>query len=244
MITERDLELIEAYLEKSATSAQTEEVEQRLEGDSTFRAQMEIIKELPSAVMTDVEGFRSDLKSIINENKPIQQAKIRQLPLSKVLLALAASLALVLAINFLLNDRKPTDLYASYFTLPPENISVRSNNDQSANLTIALEAYSSHQYNTANGQFKAFLENQPQHQGARFFYSLSLLAESQFAEAQNNLLLLQDNAGSYRNSVTWYLGLIQLKLGKTSDALPYFTQLAIEENSYQKQAKEILKAID
>jgi TolA-binding protein len=244
MITEKDLDLIEAYLGKSANPAQTKEVERRLQEDTTFRAQLEIMKELPSAVMTDVEGFRSDLKLIMSENKPTSQAKTRQLPLRKVLLTLAASLALMIAINFLLNDRAPTDLYASYFTLPPENISVRSNNDQSTNLSAALEAYSRNQYALANDQFKAFLANQPQHQGARFFYSLSLLADSQSTEAQANLLLLQDDPGSYGFAVTWYLGLIQLKLGKTSDALPYFTQLAEQENSYQKQAKEILKVID
>ncbi|NND07928.1 MAG: hypothetical protein HKN87_16235 [Saprospiraceae bacterium] len=239
MISEKDLQLIEDFLHQNLSSADREEVEKRIANDPLFKTHLQIVRDLPSAVAVDTEGFKQDLEKVM-QSEGSSSGKIRRLPLRRIMLAVAATVAIVLAINFLVQDASPDQLFAQHFQMPPENISVRSDAAVDESLTTALEAYSTNNHEIAASNFEQFLEEHPDEQAARFFYSLSLMAQEQHATAEENLLKLTTEESMYRTSAQWYLGLLYLKLQNQDQASNYLKELAAGQSSYQQRAKDIL----
>ena len=240
---EKDIELIESYLDNTLSPVQLKAVEARLQADSEFRKMMEIIRDLPSAVTSSSEDFRADLKKVMTENEP-RHAKTHSISRRRIILGIAAALALLLMVTFLVQKKSPENLFAEHFTLPPENITVRDNQSSDAKLTNALQSYSEGDHQGAIDHFRPYLEAMPEHQAARFFYSLSLLADGQYREGRQNLLQLKGKAGSYTNSVEWYLGLIHLKTGNLGEAKASMSELAESNSSYAESARKILRSLD
>ncbi|NND34810.1 MAG: hypothetical protein HKN76_19650 [Saprospiraceae bacterium] len=243
MITEKDIQIIESYLSNNLSEQDSAEVRRRLKDDPEFRKHLEIIRDLPPAITSSSDAFRSDLKEIM-ANTQLDQAKTRILPLKKIIMAIAATVALFITVNLLIQDRTPQDLYATYFTIPPENISVRNSEEVSEILTQALAAYSAENYVQANEYFRTYLNATPEDQAARFFYSLSLMASNNFEEAKSNLLALKGKAESFNTSIEWYLSLVYLKNGLIADAKVGLTTLSSTDNSYTSKAQILLKEIE
>ena len=132
MISETDLDLIEQYIHDKLDATQKLNVEQRLSSDEQFATQFELVKAMPTAILTDTPAFRADLHAIMTEGNQSSEPeltvpkKAKQVSLLRLFLTAAAVLAgITLAINFL-SPPKNTDLYSLNFTIPAENITTRN----------------------------------------------------------------------------------------------------------------------
>ncbi len=242
MITEKDIELIESYLAGKLSQAALAETERRLQSDQGFRMQVEIMRDLPVAIKSESAEFREDLKKVLEEGKT-KTRKVRRLSMTNIILAVAAAVTLLLAVNFLLSEPSPDELYAAHFVVPQENLTVRNEQIHDTHLLEAVKAYSAGNFDLASQHFQSFLAANPEHQAARFFYGMSQMANEDYSHALQTLKILQDDPGIYDQSLQWYLGLLNLKLGKTSEALTYFEVLSSSENSYREESASILHAL-
>jgi len=243
MITEKDLQLIEDFLNEDLSSADMKRVKKRLDSDPQFKAHVQIVRDLPKAIAIDTKGFKEDLDKIMQPSKS-KPARVRRLPLRGLILAAAATIAVILAVNFLMEDSSPSQLYATHFTLPPENISVRDNRSIEESLTTALEAYSDHDHEVATENFGRYLADHPDEEAVLFFYSLSLMAKGDYQTAEGHLRKVEQEEGTYSTSAKWYLGLVYLKLEKLDTASEYIEQLTATQGAYQERAKRLLSALN
>ena len=242
MITEKDLQLIEDYLNQDLTATEIEDVKERLKSDPQFKAHMEIVRDLPDAMNVDTEGFKHDLKKVM-QSVETAPTRVRRLQLRGIIWAVAATAAIVLAVNFLVQDSSPDQLFAQHFNLPAENISVRSNGSVEESLTKGLEAYSAEDHDAATANFERYLADHPDEEAVRFFYSMSQVANEDYPAAEENLRRVEQRGGTYSTSAKWYLGLVYLKLEKLDAASEYFEELASTQGTYQERAKGLLAAL-
>ena len=241
MISEKDLQLIEDYLHQKLSSADLAEVEKRIASDAQFKAHLQIVRDLPTALSVDTEGFKQDLQKVMQPSP--SSSRVRRLPLRSIILAVAATAAIVLAVNFLIQNSSPDQLFAQHFQMPPENISVRNDQAVEESLKSALEAYTTNDHSNAVSNFEQFLADHPDEQAVRFFYSISLMAREQYSKAEENLLRTVAEGDMYATSAKWYLGLLYLKQQELDQASTYFTELANSQNAYQQRARDILDAL-
>ncbi|MCB0669277.1 MAG: tetratricopeptide repeat protein [Saprospiraceae bacterium] len=249
MTSEADLQLIEQYLNNELTDEQVRQFRERMTDDGEFAIRVELVREMPSALLTNTENFRTDLRRIMQEEaessidrKPPPVA--RQFNLWKRLLVAAAIVAFItVGVQFFLPDNT-VDLYSLNFTIPAENITTRDRTELSIDLQQALQAYSGENYTLAIDLFLKYLSTQPEDLGGRFFLAISQMATGRFGDAIGNLRELATISGSYQKAANWYLALAYLRMGETDQAKITLNELVEPKNSYSDKAQEILDNMD
>lgn len=242
MISQDDLKLIEEYLQQRLDLKQVREVDKRIAEDPEFALQFEIIRDLPKAINMDTEHFRSELRSIMQQpleaSKQTDIKKGKQVSLLRLFLSAAAVIAGVTLAIYLLMPAKNVDLYAAYFDIPRENISVRDT-DLDPQLAEATRSFSEKDYVSAAESFQQFLDENPNEIPVLFFYAVSLMAIEKYDEAQPVLTEIQNQESVYRNAAMWYLGLLHLRNNDREKAKPFFEQLKNDSNNYSEKASKI-----
>lgn len=246
MISEADLLLIEQYLEGTLTEDQINQVDERMNKDPEFATHLALVKEMPSAILTDTGTFRNQMHRIMEEDgikSPHKTASIKRIAPRFILLAVAAILAgIVLAVNIFLPVKK-VDLYGMNFSIPNENLTTRDNSILDANLQKAVQAYSNHNFQSAIPLFQKYLQSNESNSEVRFFLAISLMAEGKFEDALANLGDLSNHTGPYQNASLWYSALASIKLNEKNLAQSFLTKLVEKENSYTPKAKELLEEL-
>jgi tetratricopeptide (TPR) repeat protein len=245
MISENELRLIEQYLDEKLDLIQKREVERRIAEDREFALQFEIIRDLPKAVNMETDHLRDDLRSMMQQpietsrqNIPVDARMGRRVSLVRLLVSAAAVIAgVTLAIN-LFTPTKDADLYATYFDIPQENITLR-NEGLDPLLAEATRSFSEKNYPSAAESFRQFLMTDPDEIPVLFFYAVSLMALEEYDTAQPVLTEIQSQESVYRNAAKWYLGLLYLRKEDHEKARTLFEELKNGANNYSEKASEI-----
>ena len=233
MISEKNIETIEAYLKGDLSENERMTVEERMKSDRDFASQVEMLRDMSVALKGDADRFNETLASVmISEKRKVTKV----VPLRKWLVV-AAAFAGLMIVFFLLNNSDPNnDLYAAYFEMPPENVITRS--DQSATLLDqAIAAYKRAEYSEALSLFNAMDSKSTE---VVFYTAMCQMAEGNHTLSAQLLESIQGTAGSLDSAVEWYLGLSYFQLENRDQARTVLTNLAEADGYYARRAKELL----
>lgn len=233
MISEKNIEIIEAYLRGDLSESERMTVEERMKSDKDFASQVEMLRDMSIALKGDASRFNETLASVMaSEKRKVTKA----VPLRKWIVV-AAAFAGLMIVFFLLNNSDPNnDLYTAYFEMPPENVITRS--DQSATLLDqAITAYKRAEYGEALSLFNAMDSKSTE---VAFYSAMCHMAQSNYSMSTQLLESIQGTAGSLNSAVEWYLGLCHFKLGNIDQARTVLTQLAAADGYYARRAADFL----
>ena len=244
MISEKDIALIEGYVNKSLSDQERMEVEERSRTEQAFQMHLNLIRDLPHAITTDVKGFRNEMQAVMEGAKAPKKIKVISLFNKQWLIA--ASIALLVGLTVIFFPIKPgtEEIFASHFEIPEENISVRGEEQMNTNLKEALIAYNNDDFGAAEKHFSTFLISEPGRIDVAFFHGVSLMGQQKYSEAIKAFENMGQNTGSFSNAVLWYSGLSQLKLGRIDDARETFNLLSVGKSRYQEQATAIIEDLN
>jgi tetratricopeptide (TPR) repeat protein len=246
-MNEKDMDIIENYLAGKLPAEDRKEVEDRLLTDREFAQRVEIFKTLPHILSEASHDFRNELEGLYQE---YHQQDGRSVTRSRRTFVMAASIALLVSITGILiwllpGSLTPQEIYATHFTVPADNITVRNEQDISLALQSAMEAYNDQSYPEALAKFETLLQNDPANVPVLFYSGVSYLILEETEKAMQNLQkVTQTDNTTYKLTATWYLGLAYLQQGNTAEAREVFSSLKESGSSYAKRAATILQQLE
>ncbi|MDN5201742.1 tetratricopeptide repeat protein [Fulvivirgaceae bacterium BMA10] len=245
----RDIALIEQYLEGKLTTEELEEFEVRLQNDELFKKLFDQEETLIAGIRyTGRKGILDKLEAMeeklpkIDLEKP-SEGKVVPMRRRTYLIAIAASIALLLVTVFVLN--KPTNsevLFAKHFT-PYQNL-ITSNTRGEVTIKelkeLAFLAYDQENYTEAISNFEKLPQEQ-KNEDIFLYLGNAYLAVGKTEEAIQNFSKVLEEKGDFQNQGRWFLALAYLKQGETQKATLAFEKLVEDGSSYGKRAAEVLK---
>lgn len=242
---EKDIELVERYLDDSLNAEERVQVEQRLASDAEFKRRVKMMRELNTMYSSEAEDFRALLERTYQEyeqEKP-QTSVVKQY----WLVAASVTITLLVAAYFLFlsNAADPQQLYAENFSLPPDNLTVRTELPEQELINAAMENYTTGQYQQASKLFDQALEAQPDSIPILFYSAVNHMALEEMEQAVAQLQEVTARANSsYLMPARWYLALAYLQMNQQAEAERVLIELQSSSSSYADKAEELLEEFD
>ncbi len=248
-LREEEIDLIEKYLANNASPEELSIFESKLQEEPNFAARVALFKSINENKATDSSAFENLLDDLHEEYKNGEQ-ETQAAPIKRLTpyYYIAASVILFIVGYFVLSTNSKIqsgpNLYAQYFTLPPENITTRDSGELNNYLVVAIDAYRKQNFNKAIQNFNSYLSEDPENDAANFYLGISYLANEQTELSTSYLIKVVNNQDSiYRNAAQWYLSMAYLQSDNIDKAKSALEKINAGSSSYAKKANKILEKL-
>jgi tetratricopeptide (TPR) repeat protein len=250
MNREYQMELVEKYIEKTATDEEVKEFEKLMREDEALK---EFYLRMKSHIISIQNVAR---KEMLNELKSIEE-KLPELKLEKptrrvrwigwTIAAAACVAGMIWTIGFLIPDRatKYDRIYLSYYE-PYRNLVTAYNRSGDSAVTIkeqALNNYTQGDYNKAIEKLQ-HIKYSDQDAVIHFYLANAYMATGKMKEAQDNFLKVLSGDTLFIDQTKWFLALSYMKSNKLNETREFLSELTNHENAYKTKAKEMLNIIN
>lgn len=253
-------ELLDKFVNQELNSQEKEELKALIKKDPEFKKEFVQEKAMQATIRArkkaqlkqELQGFAQATKAKqANQETQSEQpkkAKIIGLNTRRIVMAIAASLTLVLVSYFVFqNQTDYAGLYADNYKVYSYGLSMKRGNEE--NLIEGEKAYLAKDFQQAITYFLPMLkESDEKLKEAGFSKSLvhmylgnSYLNTDQYQLAvQSFQKVVDSNDDTFQKDATWYLALSYLKLEDKGNAKQYLNQVIQEKSIYSKDAQKIL----
>ncbi|MGC9471651.1 MAG: hypothetical protein ACP5D1_08910 [Bacteroidales bacterium] len=243
-------EFIERYLDGEMSPEEKTWFEKEIEDNPELGDEIQLRREVNEAIMEeDVIQLRMQLDSIHRKHQAEKIRAVRRRPaLRRVVLA--ASSAAVLTVFILLGGRywwgnvAPEKIFHRYYE--PYEMPVYREAGTATDLLFlkAMETYQNREFDRAIELFEEVLALDGTKMDASLMSGISKIETERYGEATTNFRrIIEHRDNMFMDQAEWYLALSYLMKGETGKATALFEQIAGEEGTYRKEAREILRKI-
>ena len=248
---ERDIELIERYLEGGLSPGELGEFEQRLKNEPGLDEEVEVVKILmngirysgqKSSMKHKLEKLEASLPDIQSEG---EEVKVIPMWRNRMVKSIAATFLILAVSTYLVMDVfSPADheeLFAQNFQpyLNVGNATVRGLEEFQNEEQQAYAAYDSEHYEAAIMGFEKVLQEDD---AAMLLYlGNAYLAIGNTGKAEEQFKQLINKDAGLVTQAKWYLSLTYLKAGNAQQAKVILEELDQGDTSYSERAKNVLK---
>jgi len=248
---EKDIALIDQYLNGDLPDAAKHEVEYRLEKDEAFRKLLEETEELIEGIRFSASKVTLEKLKSIEESLPPFQAEAVTVPLYRKpwVLGVAASLSILLVgtyfIFFQNQGNSNEELFNQHFEVYPNIVAPTVRGTESAE-SIKQKAYYNYdlgQYKNANELFGQLPTNEDE--GAVYLYrGMCFLM---MGDSDSAILSFNEYKASgfelFLPQVNWFMGLTYLRKGVHGKAKEVWEEIP-EGNSYREKVAAIQSKLE
>lgn len=237
---EKDLALIDRYLNREATPQELEEVQQRMAKDQAFARQVSMVREMNVALSPSSQEFQKQLQEAM---EVVDRQERAGWPVWRY--AVAAGVAVLIAVG-LYFSLKPADpnyaqLAENTFTPPQSPFLVRDSSNANQPLLLGAEAYERGDYIEAIRQWQQVNDENPRKDEANLYLGISWLANGDGSKATEMLVpLVQHPRPEISQSAAWYLALSWLSLDQPDQATSLLDSLSAGGGSMGLRAQQLL----
>ncbi len=251
---EKDIALLERYIENDLNEEDKEMVEQRLANEDNFKKLLDqlgiLINGIQYAarnkVMQQLRDIEERLPEVQWEESVEEEAKT--VPIGNRnywWLAAASVVVLIISSIFIFNQRPaPEEIYNAYFQTYDNvmNATTRGEQDAKTNFELAMQAYDQGDYSLAIKLFNE-LPSVEKDSGVYLYLGNSYLVEKKAEKAIESFQKALENPGNFQNQLQWYLAMGYLQAGDIDKAIEAFTIVKNGNYSKNKDADKILKEL-
>ena len=232
---EERYELFERYLEGDLSDQEQMDFESKLKSDSNLAEEFEMYKSVRSEISVKIESEDKLLslketldalntehfKEVETEESQPAEAKVVRMN-RRVWLTVAAAAAVLIAV-FLVFNPFQSEWTNQYADLPTANFSERGTPED--DLLIAAESYNAGDYKKAVGAFTTYLATNPDDAEAHLFKALSMMGNSEYEDAIDELETIQSGNSLFVEDAQWYRAIAYLQLGLNDKCLVVLSQI-------------------
>lgn len=247
-------EKIEAYLQGELSDAERVQFQQELEADEALMAQFKTYQladgflQNEQRITAGEAALKTTIAATINQQKTTENTPVRILPSKKRWLFTAVASAACIALFIILQPvlfKKSIDAQTLYaeFAVFEKFSPVRGVSPTDSLLKTGGLQFNKKQYPEAIATFSQYLKsnpNEPKYQLARAF---ALIETGKYADAETDLLAIQNGISAYASMATWYRALSLLKQQKIADCKKILQTISAGDDMYKK-AQELLSQLD
>lgn len=240
---------IEGYINNELSEKELASFEAELCSNQALAAEIELARDIDTAIKEDdIMRLRGNLQGIagaINaENRAEQSFAGRFRPRKALIVAVAASLAILLSITGLLSKQSSQgDLYRKYHSAYETPGVVRSASiTSSQTLAMALQKFDNRDYEQAIGLLQKVISEDQKNMAGHFYAGAALQETGKYRQAINKYeTVIVDNDNLFTEQAQWYIALCYLRTNEDKKAYIQFDKIAKKEGFYQLKAKAILR---
>lgn len=235
-----DIELIEAYFNKTLTMAEAEQFEMRIKADADFAEKVDDYKDIIGGIklkgredfQLEVAAWETAIENSTNRKKTIHWKYYRALAAGIVLFVLAGLYFFIPR-----SSKNNQELFQDYFVPYEDVMSVRGDDE----LNGAFEFYTKGNYENTIPLFKSYLLKHPDDANVLFYEGISELALGDTNQAVHSLEQVTKLKSIFKEQAEWYLALAYLLANKTDQAIALLKNIAAQpEHDYQSKANDLL----
>ncbi|WP_372773373.1 tol-pal system YbgF family protein [Mangrovibacterium sp.] len=251
--TSRKIEEIDQFLNLELSEDELRSFESELTNNPDLVAEMELYKEIDSALLErDVMDLRDKLDKIRKvsvKGKPKERSLIARIPITRIAtVSIAASLVLFIGISSLWNKHNigsEGEVYSEFFR-PYEATGIFRSNDSSldSKVSLALHKYNQSEYSEAVQLFDDILKTDATNPVGNFYRGMAYMELEQYDEAiisYNQVIRAQNNL--FVEQAEWYGALCYLRNENKRKAYKQFQRIAENNGYYSEKASAILRKL-
>lgn len=245
-ITDRDIEIIESYFNRTLSKEDNQAFEQRLQTDSDFKKAVNEYQATTAILNTVREREQKAFLKNIEATMPPVGIPIRRLDFRwRAIAAVGLVLVTVGVWQFWGGGDEGVKLKSiavNYFE-PYPSYNTTKGFEQKDKKTEAFEAYDAQKYKSAAKLFEAAF-NERGDTMLLFYRGIAELGSGAATQSEAHLEKLQGSSIIPQQALFYYLGLAAIENGQTEKAILYLKKVADTEGSYQNTAKSVLSALE
>jgi hypothetical protein len=244
----KDIQIIEDFLEGKLRGEEALLFEQRIQADNDFREQVESLRNLFSGIrFSAMKTSLKKLEASLPEIETKREAKIISFKNYKVVIAVAASIVVILAGTWLFpgNNMNNESLFNEYYSAYPNitNTITRGGSTVDDIKQEAFLAYDKEDYNKASELFNRILEKE------RTPFILLYAGNSSLSAGKNTKAIgifreLLSTPSDFEIQGKWFLSLALIRENKIAEAKILLLQLKENGSSYSNKAGFLLNKIN
>lgn len=214
---------IKTYLDKSVSEQERFEIENHL---------------------LDCNLCQDAIDGYIQHSQELNQAQRIQIPTPyRKWLVIAASFLFLLICSIAIYKyqfaNRGNSVFAQFYQKPSWDNQTRGNESPN-DYSNAIQSYNQGLYQSALPSFDSILANDDEDNQMRLYKGIAHLEMAQYQEAEVELNTVRINSDRYFLDATWYIALINIKLGKTQEANAFLDEIIEVQNSpFHNQALEM-----
>ena len=256
---EKDIALLERYIENDLDINDREMVEERLASEDDFKKLLDQVQLLISGIqyagrnrmMQHLKQLEQKLPEVRLEKATAgdeeNDDKVVPISTTKHWWMAAAAVVIVVVSSIFLFDQKPTpkELYQAYFETYDNVMSATTRGEPTAETSFeeAMQVYDQGNYALAIEMFNG-LPGVEKDSGLYLYLGNSYLVVEEPKKAIEAFEKALENPGNFKNQLQWYLGMGYLQAGNVEKAIEVFTIVKNSDYSKSQQASEILEKIN
>ena len=234
--SQEEFERIERYLDGLMDQEEQSVFEESLETDTKLNRQVEEFKLLRFAI--EEQSLRNKLddfheEMILEDDGTKADGQATRAVFAYKAFAIAASLALLLGFSYwLLFGQKSTDekLYAQYFKPDPGLLTPMSTSTN-YDFYRGMVDYKQGKYGEAINRWSPLVDQKPENDTLNFYLGVSYLAMNEAGKAIAFLSkAVKFSNSAFVNDAWYYLGMAQLKEGKSEEAIQAFRKSNLDNS--------------
>lgn len=235
---EENLELFESYLSASFSEQEKLNFEQRLNSESTLKADFEAYKKTTEMLHQKFNDTDRHLfKEVLSQQS---DAYFKPKETTKKLFSLykyvAVAVVLISVIGFYItNSGNP--VYSDYATIGTISLTQRSNTNEL--VKKAEDTFNSGSFDEAIIYFNQLIEQDPSNQEYQLYAGIAQIENNTYTEALTNLSRVSEGNSVYKYEAQWYIALAYLKQEQYDQAKIALQKIPKNATEYSK-AKKLL----
>lgn len=250
-------EKVEQYVLGKMTPEEVSAFEHSLETDAELYKSVQRKRMLLGSIkMAHEEGLKSKISAIqertsvdLGQNSELRTGKFRKLT---SVLAIAASILLIILAFWYLMPRSDQQLARQYFNPYPDVLSQRleekgffGSHESETYLKSGMTEYNTQDYISSTSSLTSYIDQAPSEHPflseGKLYLALSYFQLQNYPESTNILLQLDESSNpEMSNVIDWYLGLSYLAEGKRAEAKIKLAALR-NDDKYSARAEALLE---
>ena len=243
-LNEKDLQLIEAYIDRNITEEQQEVFRQKMASDENFRK--EVI--LHEAVVRSMhkqrkQALKDELKKWADQPEVRERCKKQEkkTPIIRIGMGIAASIFAAISLFFMHNEHNQASLYAGHYISYPADHMMRG--EHNVSLDKANNFYATDQFLEAEAAFEILVKENNSAKN-RLFLANCYMKNEKWDKAEQSLLQIVDSGSELVHEAKWFLSLVYLKENDQKMSKELLLEVKNDQKIYSRSAEKLLQELN
>lgn len=244
-VTEALMDRMDQYLEGKMSAGEAQAFESELRDNPKLA---DLLAQHQETILTiESVGVKNELSKIIEQNRKREQTETKTISINRNVIAIAASIAILLGAFFYFRPFSPSQgqaLYQAFYQADPGLPTMMGATDNPI-FADAMVSYKEGEYQKALESFKMLSVANSSNDTLSFYQGICQLELGQTTESIESFSKINLSKPIWGNKAEWYQTMALLNANQLPEARSKLEKIANDgTHRYQQQAKEVLEALE
>lgn len=242
-LTNTDIELIEAYIDREISETQQEAFQDRMANSEAFRREVMLHESVVKSLYLEKRNaLKKELKNWADQPEVKKRSKKqKRTPIIRLSIGIAASLFAAVSLFFMQNQHNTAQLYAGHYINYPAQSAMRG--DAGVSYESAVKYYDLDNFSKAEEAFEVLLEGN-ENSNYRIYLANCYMKTEKWDKAEQSLLQIVDSGTELVHEAKWFLSLVYIKKNDLNKSKHLLQEVSADNRIYSSSAHDLLEELN